>query len=154
MRLCVCLVPLLALASGCGGGHDIADKQLAEMRAEVTRLRAGQAALTERIDALEIERGAFGKGAAAPPSPDAPAPAPARPGDRDRPALDVVRLSPSDGDGDADSDGPRPLIRAVGSEGSIRKADRAAGARGAPKKGAVAPNPKRPDADPRPTPKP
>jgi hypothetical protein len=103
---------LLALGAGCSAGHDAAEKELAELRAEVTRLRAAQAALSERVDGLEIERGTFAKGAAAAPA-----------GGGDRPELTTVRLSPSEGDGDADNDQPRPLIRAVGNEGSVRKGD-------------------------------
>ena len=154
MRLPVRLVPLLALAGllaaapGCGGGHDVAEKQLADLRAELTRLRASQAAMTERLDALEIDRGAFHKSAApaAPPAAEA-----------DRPSLDVVRLSPSEGDGDADTDGQRPVIRAVGSDGSIQKGPRASAPRPPPKKGvAVVATPRKApsDTDPRPTAKP
>jgi hypothetical protein len=108
------IAALLALGTGCSAGRDAAEKELAELRAEVTRLRAAQAALTERVDGLEIERGTFNKGAA---PPGAPA------GGGDRPELTTVRLSPSEGDGDADSGEPRPLIRAVGNDGSVRKGD-------------------------------
>jgi hypothetical protein len=145
------LAGLLAVASGCGGGHDLAEKQLADMRAELTRLRASQAAMTERLDALEIEKGSFRKGAA----PAAPAAPPTAEGDR--PALDVVRLSPSEGDGDADVDGQRPVIRAVGADGSIQKGAKANAPRAPAKKGvAVVATPKKApsDTDPRPTAKP
>jgi hypothetical protein len=108
------LAALLALATGCGAGRDAAEKELAELRTEVTRLRAAQAALSERVDGLEIERGTFNKGAASAGTPS---------GGGDRPELTTVRLSPSEGDGDADSDQPRPLIKAVGNEGSVRKGD-------------------------------
>jgi hypothetical protein len=155
MRLSVHLrtvVPalLLAFAAGCGGGeHDAMEKQLAELRAEVTRLRAGQAALSERVDTIEIDRGSFARGGASA-SPQAPAV------DRDRPDLDVVRLSPSEGDGDADTaDGSRPVIRAAGGGGEARPA-RGAG-RGAPRRGVAtaAPVPKKPqDSDTRPVVKP
>jgi hypothetical protein len=154
MRLPVRLVPVLwlaavlAAASGCGGGHDVAEKQLADMRAELARLRASQAAMTERLDALEIDKGSFRKSAA-------PATPPTAEGDR--PSLDVLRLSPSDGDGDADTDGQRPVIRAVGSDGSIQKGAKTNAPRAQPKKGvaAVATPRKAPsDTDPRPTAKP
>jgi len=133
------LAALLALGAGCGAGHDATVKELAELRAEVTRLRAAQAALGERVDAMEIDRGSFGKAA--------PAAPPAAGGDR--PDLTVVRLSPSDGEGDADRDGPRPVIRAAGSgDGSIQKGDARKARSGAPKKKAPA------DPDARPTVKP
>jgi hypothetical protein len=160
------LVGLLALAplcGGCGGGHDLAEKQLADLRGEITRLRASQAAMAERLDAIEIERGSFQKGAASAAPGASPAPgAPPAPGampaaDGDRPSLDVVRLSPSEGDGDADLDGQRQVIRASGSDGSIQKAPRGSAARAPQKKGvaAVATPKKAPsDTDPRPTAKP
>ena len=158
MRLPVRLVSVLSLAgllaaAGCGSGHDVAEKQLADMRADLTRLRASQAAMTERLDALEIDRGSFHKSAA----PATPTPAGAPTADGDRPSLDVVRLSPSDGDGDADTDGQRPIIRAVGDGGSIQRAPRANAPRGQPRKGvAVVATPKKApsDTDPRPTAKP
>ena len=80
-----------------------------------SRLRAGEAALTERSarsrsSARRLRRGA--------PAAAAPAATARRAVDPDRPDLDVVRVSPSEGDGDADSDAARPVIRAVGDEGS------------------------------------
>lgn len=125
------LVPmaLVVLAVGCAGERDATEKQLAELRAEVSRLRAGQAALMERLGTLELERGAAGKGVVGA--------APAAPGsraiDRDRPDLEVVHVSPSEGDGDADSDAGRPMIRAVGNS---TLTSRTAGARAAPRRGA------------------
>jgi hypothetical protein len=133
-------VALLAFAAGCGGGHDVTEKQLADMRAEIAKLRASNAALSERVDTLEIGRGTFAKDA---PAADAP-----RPPDRDRPDLDVVRLAPGEGEGDADPEAPRPMIRAVGEGGSVQqpaKKDKTAGARSAPKKGVVAATPKKAD---------
>lgn len=115
--LLLCL-PLAAL--GCGASRDATEKELAALHAEVARLRASQAAMTERLDNLEIARGAFQKGAApaAAPQPSAP------PEGADRPDLSVVRLSPSEGDGDVDKGGPRPMIRAVGSDGSIQRGNK------------------------------
>lgn len=116
---------IVALGSGCASNHDATAKELAELRAEVTRLRAAQATLGERVDGLEIDRGAFVKGApSAAPKPTS-----------DRPELTVVRLSPSEGDGDADNEAPRPLIRAVGNDGSIHKKAKDA----QPRKGAARP---------------
>jgi hypothetical protein len=147
---------LLALGAGCGGQHDATEKQLAELRAEIARLRAGQASLIERLDAIDIDRGAFAKGAAAPPAADpgsAPvttgspvgAPKPPPPSgaraDQDRPELDVVRLSPNEGDGDVDNDPSRPVIRAGSGSPTVATktlSNRNLGARSAPKKGVAA----------------
>ena len=156
------LAGLLALVSGCSSEHEVAEKQLADMRTELTRVRASQAAMSERLDALEIERGSFQKGAATAPS-ASPASsgssgtASGATGDADRPALDVVHLSPSEGDGDADVDGQRPVIRAVGSDGTIQKAPKGSAPRAAGKKGVAAGTPPKKassDTDPRPTAKP
>lgn len=117
--------PLVALLTGCAGGRDAASTQIAELRAEIVKLRAEHAALAERIDNVELGRSTLAKQPAAPGAPDAvSAPKP----EGDRPAMDVVRLSPSEGDGDADSDAPRPLIRAVGPGGVVqeRSKDKAA----------------------------
>jgi hypothetical protein len=106
-------------AIGCGASRDATEKELATLHAEVAKLRAQQAAMAERLDTLEIARGAFSKGAAT----AAPAASPP-PSDPDRPDLSVVRLSPSEGDGDVDKGGPRPMIRAVGSDGSIQRGNK------------------------------
>jgi hypothetical protein len=144
-------VVLLVLGAGCGGGErDATAKQLDELRAEVARLRASQAALAERLDTVDIERGAFAKGAAtaepvAAGSPLATPRAPAQAADRDRPELDVVRLSPSEGDGDADNSTSRPVIRAVGDSAGPRPtlSNKTLGTHAAPKKGVLAALPKK-----------
>ncbi|MCC6557429.1 MAG: hypothetical protein IT372_31145, partial [Polyangiaceae bacterium] len=74
---------IAALAAGCGGGADATEKQLAELRAELARVRAASAALSERLDAVERTRAPL-RGAA-----------PRDAAEPDRPALDVVRLKPS-----------------------------------------------------------
>jgi hypothetical protein len=187
MRLSAYLLParsilpvlLLALGAGCAGEHDATEKQISELRAEIARLRAGQASLGERLDAVDIERGAFARGAmpsppgaagpsaiaavtapaASPPSATSGARPRATPDDRDRPALDVVRLSPSEGDGDADNDPSRPVVRAVGDGEGARAPtptlnNRSLGARNA-KRGVTAATPKKTaDADARPVAKP
>jgi len=109
----------IALLSGCGGeARDATSKELAALTAEISRLRAEQAALGERLGALErgkprpqVVQAATeaGTDSAAPP----PAP---RSLDGDRPSLDVVRLGPSaapadEVDGDVDADGPRTVLR-------------------------------------------
>lgn len=144
---------LLVFGAGCGGGHDALEKQLTELRAEVTRLRAQQASMAERLDGLDLERGAF-KGGAPAASPPAAGSAPPRPADRDRPELDVVRLSPSEGDGDAVNDPARPVIRASGDGAAPTKTltNKSLGAY-APKKGASAAK-KAADGDARPGAKP
>lgn len=165
--LCLALV---AAGVGCGGQHDAMEKQLTELRDEVVRLRSRQAQLTERLDAIDIDRGAFAKNTPGPvaghpqapgaPAPvgSAPPPAPAagRPSDPDRPDLDVVRLSPSEGDGDADNDPSRPVVRAVGDGSGATKtlSNKNLGGR-SPKKGVTpATSKKTSDADARPGAKP
>jgi hypothetical protein len=119
------LLVLAALLFGCGGGHDAVEKELGELRAEVAKLRATQASLTERLDAIDIERGAFAKGAASATSgtsaPAAPPPGPSARPASDRPDLDVVRLSPNEGDGDVDNDPSRPVVRATGDASAARQ---------------------------------
>jgi hypothetical protein len=105
--------------------------------------------MTERMDHLEIDHGSFGKGAAPPPA-AAVTPTPGG----DRPDLAVVHLSPSEGDGDADSEAPRPVIRAVGGDGSIQKGDKKANAPHPGPKKAPSSAPKKPDPDPYATVKP
>jgi hypothetical protein len=165
MKWSACMPPLLALGlvslgAGCGGGRDATEKQLAELQAEVARLRAAQASMGERLDAIDMDRGAFGKGAATLPAAERPkaaataslAPAvPLGPGpEGDRPELDVVRLSPNEGDGDANNDPSVPVLRAVG-DASPRPTltNKSLGAR-APRRG-VTPAFKKPaDGDARP----
>jgi len=120
------LAALVALA-GCGGeARDATSKELSALTAEISKLRAQQAAHDERLAALER-----GKRPAPPAEtvdkpaePTAAVPA-GKPVADDRPALDVVRLGPSiddaiaeDGDGDVDADGPRTVLRS-GANGTI-----------------------------------
>ena len=102
------LLPCVALVAACGGAHDATEKELGELRSEIVKLRADSAALHERVDALELGRGA-GKAAGA----GSASPAGAAP-NGDRPALDVVRLTPEPAEGDADADGPRTVIKSAG----------------------------------------
>jgi hypothetical protein len=170
----VALLALLAGTAGCGGAeHDAMEKQLGELRGEIAGLRARQAALTERIDTIDVERNVAksAAGAASTPGlvtmphaagPTAPAAPVGRASDRDRPDLDVVRLSPSEGDGDADNDPSRPVVRAAGSAGA---AGDAPGSRASqtlnnknlssrPRKSVANASPKKTDADARPVAKP
>ncbi|WP_438017864.1 hypothetical protein WMF18_01680 [Sorangium sp. So ce315] len=93
LGICSLGLSLAALAAGCGGGRDaIVGRQLAELRAELVRMRAENAVLAERVGSLELSRGradaprARSTGAA-----DA---RPAPPDEPDRPDLEVVRLAP------------------------------------------------------------
>jgi hypothetical protein len=112
----------IAALSGCGGeARDATSKELSALTAEISKLRAEQAALGERLSAIERSKAAAP--AMASQQEDAPAaPAAAKSLDDDRPALDVVRLGPTDeaddGDGDVDADGPRTVLRS-GNNGII-----------------------------------
>lgn len=122
IRLGACFMGLAiaALTAGCGAGADATERQLSELRAELARMRAEGAVLSERLDAVERTRGPRG------------ATAPRRgAGEPDRPALDVVRLDPSAraadaarpsppldddalepaADDDLAADAPRPVLR-------------------------------------------
>lgn len=110
-------VTALSLLAGCGGeARDATSKELSALTAEISRLRAEQAAIGERLEALERAK-ARPQPATVSESPlPAGTPTTAPPLDNDRPALDVVRLGPSadasdDGDSDIDSDGPRTVLR-------------------------------------------
>ncbi len=120
MRCCVLALAVLFAAPtlvACGGARDATEKELSELRSDLTRLRADQSRTQERLDALEIARGGLrGASTASAAITDAP-PAP-RPIDPDRPDLAVVRLAP-DADPDDDADTPRLDVRSVGSNGTI-----------------------------------
>jgi tol-pal system protein YbgF len=129
-RRLACLV--LGLASlvplGCAGGKDASEKQLDELRNEITKIQHDQDHLMERIEGLETSRpqGA-GAGAGAAPSSSR----------EERPALKVVVLHPDDpptgGPEDAaaepEDEGPRPTVRARG-RGDIGEAASGARAKG------------------------
>jgi outer membrane murein-binding lipoprotein Lpp len=114
----------VALLSGCGGeARDATSKELAALTAEISKLRAAQAAQAERLDALERGRPRSGAPLPAPKAESAASPAATTPLDGDRPSLDVVRLGPSDEapdevDGDIDAEGPRTVLRS-GSNGIV-----------------------------------
>ena len=117
------LVPALAavaLLSGCGGeARDATSKELAALTAEISKLRAQQAAIDERLGAIE-------RGKSRPPATEvvaaagaeSAAPSPAqRSLDGDRPSLDVVKLGPSaeapeeEAESSIDDEGPRTVLR-------------------------------------------
>lgn len=153
------VLSLAALGSlaGCGGEvRDATSKELSALTAEISKLRAEQAAMAERVEALERGKPRAADSGAAAPAPAVPAVAPAAVSlDSDRPALDVVRLGPSesdDGDGDIDASGPRTVLRS-GANGIIVEEQSASGgpARavqpdpGGAKKSAAPPAPKKTD---------
>lgn len=80
---------VLALGGGCASTADGTHKQLAELDAQVTKLRAETAILADRLEMLSRKRA---DGPAAQPSAEArPGPAPTS---SDRPELEVVTLAP------------------------------------------------------------
>lgn len=84
----------LGLLGGCAGNADLA-KQVDALRTEVSSVRATNAALQERLDALEIQSGKLTT--AEPPAPEpGSGPAPATPPADAAPELRVVRLTPSE----------------------------------------------------------
>jgi tol-pal system protein YbgF len=118
MRCCaLALAVVLAMPAlvSCGGARDATEKELSELRSELTKLRSEQARAQERLDALEIAGGGLRSGGAA----ASDAASTAKPVDPDRPDLEVVRLAPDADPDDPDADTPRPVVRAVGSGGSI-----------------------------------
>jgi hypothetical protein len=114
--LSIALLPCVAWLAACGGAHDATEKQISDLRSEVVKLRADNAALAERLDGVEL-RGTR------PRATPGPAPA-AEVATREQPQLDVVRLAPEGGAAadDADAEGPRPVLRGSGKTGSIDEA--------------------------------
>jgi hypothetical protein len=90
MGLCAVGLAVLAMGSGCAtGGGDAVHKQLAELDAQVTKLRAESAILADRLEMLSRKKG---DGPGAPASAE-PRPSPS-PVSSDRPELEVVTLAP------------------------------------------------------------
>jgi tol-pal system protein YbgF len=118
MRCCALALAVVLAMPGlvsCGGARDATEKELSELRSELTKLRSEQARAQERLDALEIASGGLRSGGAA----AGDVASPGKPIDPDRPDLEVVRLAPDADPDDPDADTPRPVVRAVGSGGSI-----------------------------------
>src|SRR5262245_29601347 len=90
----------LACAVGCGSSRDATDQQLTELRRDLAKVRAENAVLGERVDALELERGRMrGQSPTGSEQPTG-----------DRPKLDVVRLEPEPPNpDDPNADTPRPM---------------------------------------------
>ncbi len=109
------LAAALALSgAGCGASADL-EKQVDALKTEVTSLRASNAALAERVDAMEIQSGRLSRPGSAPASSGAGASGGGGGGDG-TPELRVVKLTPSEqpssGD-EIDPDDTRVKIRST-----------------------------------------
>jgi hypothetical protein len=118
MRIFVCLLALAIFAGGCATKGDSTSKQLAAIQQEMGRMRAENAILMARIEALESTR-----------AKQLPAETTAKSAtttDDDRPKLDVLRLTPTaeptpktdkpndlETTGEGEQDEPRPVIRST-----------------------------------------
>jgi len=119
MRIFVCLLALAIFAGGCANNGDSTSKQLAAIQQEMGRMRAENAILMARLEALESARNkqmpaeSTSKGSTTT--------------DDDRPKLDVLRLTPTaettpktdkphdlETTGEGEPDEPRPVIRSTG----------------------------------------
>jgi hypothetical protein len=123
-------LPLAAALAGCGASQtDVLARQVESLRSELVKVRAENAALGERLDALEL-RGGGPRAQAQPPAAQPPAAQPpaaqppdaqppsGRTADGDRPPLDVVRLGPAPGGappraGEPEAD-PPAVLRSAG----------------------------------------
>lgn len=141
VRVLLCAAPLVIVSGsapalvGCGGARDATDKQIESLQGELVKLRAENAILSERLDAVEIAQGTFRGGAGGSGSAGgsaggsgekdkARAAGSKGAGGDDRPDLAVVRLTPSSssdpGAEETDGDeGPRPVLRSVSGGGVI-----------------------------------
>jgi hypothetical protein len=124
MRILVCTLAVALVSVGCAKGGDSTHKTLAAIQQELGRMRAENAILMARIDALETTRTRQ--------TTSDVAPKPAATGDDDRPKLDVLRLAPTSDpssatdkphaavqdeaahSGEVEQDEPRPVIRSTG----------------------------------------
>jgi len=81
------------------------------MHGELVKLRADNAVLNERVDALELQKGSLkGYGTAGPS------------GQGDKPPLDVVHMGPdSGGPDDPNADTPRPVLRSSGKSAVVEE---------------------------------
>lgn len=86
MRILVCTLAATFLSVGCANAGDSTHKELAAIQQELVRMRAENAILTARLEALETTR----TRQTAPEAQAKPAAA-----DDDRPPLDVLRLTPT-----------------------------------------------------------
>ncbi|WP_437734629.1 hypothetical protein [Sorangium sp. So ce1335] len=111
LGICSLGLSLAALSAGCGGGRGaIVDRELAELRAELVRIRADNAVLADRVGSLERSRGDRLGAARA----EAAGTRAAPPDEPDRPDLEVVRLAPEPG-AEPETDGAArpPVLRST-----------------------------------------
>lgn len=124
MRIFVCTFAVALMSVGCAQGGDSTHKELAAIQQELLRMRAENAILAARLDALETTR-ARQQTAETKASPAASA-------NDDRPPLDVLRLAPTaqpstttdkphaasphdpSASNEVDPDEPRPVLRSTG----------------------------------------
>lgn len=113
LGICSLGLSLAALAAGCGGGREaIVGRELAELRAELVRLRADNAVLAERVGSLELSRGRVDAPRAG--STGAADARPAPHDEPDRPDLEVVRLAPElEAGPQADGAARPPVLRST-----------------------------------------
>ncbi|WP_433932894.1 hypothetical protein AB3662_01875 [Sorangium cellulosum] len=121
LGICSLGLSLAALAAGCGGARGaIVDRQLAELRAELVRIRAENAVLADRVGSLELSRGGrldVARAARAEAAGAAEARA-ASQEEPDRPDLEVVRLAPeaapgTDAEPQTDGAARPPVLRST-----------------------------------------
>jgi hypothetical protein len=120
MRNLVCTLALAIFAVGCAKNGDSTHKEMTAIQQELGRMRAENAIMMARIEALEAGR--TNQAPAATTSKATPT------GDDDRPKLEVLRLAPTpeaaiktdkpnvadETTGEVEPDEPRPVIRSTG----------------------------------------
>ncbi|MBK9261821.1 MAG: hypothetical protein IPM54_18715 [Polyangiaceae bacterium] len=123
MRILVCTLAVATASVGCAKDGSPTRKELSAIQQELVRMRAENAILMARVEALETTR----TPKAAPES----APKAAVSADEDRPKLDVLRLTPTPETSpqadkpaaskdetstasEVDQDEPRPVLRSTG----------------------------------------
>jgi hypothetical protein len=124
MRILACTLAFAAASVGCASDGDSTRKEMASIQQELVRMRAENAILMARVEALEVTRTRQGSVEAAPKS--------AISHDDDRPKLDVLRLTPTPEapsqtdkpspaaqdktapSDEVDQDEPRPVLRSTG----------------------------------------
>jgi hypothetical protein len=125
-RLAAVLGALAAVSAlaGCAGPSRLElQREIDAVRSELLKARADAAALSERLDALELR----GQRPAAPATAAASAPpSPPRPSDGDRPALDVVKLGPAGAAAPAESDDATPTVLRSSGKDVVKEAPKGA----------------------------
>jgi hypothetical protein len=126
MRILVCTLAVAIVSVGCAKAGDSTHKELAAIQQELVRMRAENAILMARLEALETTRSRQ--------TTSETTPKPTVASDDDRPKLDVLRLAPTSDPapatatdkprvamqdeatqpGEVEQDEPRPVIRSTG----------------------------------------